>query len=223
MKQLQERVEVPASQELDMNREKSVWYNGRMVALDEGSHISIYFGHEEEKRTVYDEEGRGSDVTVVTAISKRFRKSAGAEELLELAGDSVNDFAAAVAAVNLPIARGVMTLAVQRHDASDAVNRFEMGGVPMWLDKATRTGLRMRLDAESNAGKTETTLWYGKYSITLGIQQAIGMLLELEIYASKCYDVTHRHLADVASLESPDQFMAYDYTADYPDKLKFIV
>lgn len=223
MKQLQERVELPASQELDMNREKSIWYNGRMVALDEGSWLSVYTDHMEEQRTEYDEEGNASEVTIVTAIRKRFKKSAGVEELLELAGDSVNDFAAAVAAVNLPIARGVMTLAVQRHDASDAVNRFEMGGVPMWLDKATRTGLRMRLDAESNAGKTETTLWYGKYSVTLGIQQAIGMLLELEIYASKCYDVTHQHLADVASLESPDQFMAYDYTADYPDKLKFIV
>lgn len=221
MKQLQERVELPASQELDMNREKTVWSNGRMVALDEGSHISIYFGHEEERRTVYDEEGRGSDVTVVTAISKRFRKSAGAEELLGLAGDSVNAFAAAVAAVNLPLARDVMTLAVQRHDASDAVNRFMMGGVPMWLDKATRTGLRMRLDAEANAGKTETTLWYGRYSVTLPVQQAMEMLMELELYASKCYDVTQEHLAAVAAMESPEQLMAYDQTAGYPQLLEF--
>lgn len=221
MKQLQERVELPASQELDMNREKSVWSNGHMVALDEGSHISVYIDHKEESRTEYDEEGNASEVTVITAIRQRFKKDAGAEELIKLAGDSVNAFASAVAAVNLPLARSVMTLAIQRHDESDAVNQFEIEGIPMRLDKNTRTGLRMRLDAEANARKTETTLWYGRYSVTLPVQQAIKMLLEFELYASRCYDVTHEHLAAVAAMDKPEQFATYDYTSGYPQMLEF--
>lgn len=119
------------------------------------------------------------------------------------------------------IVREAVELAIREHDASDAVNRFKMGGVPMWLDKATRTGLRMRLDAEVNSGKTETTLWYGRYSVTLPVQQAMEMLLELELYASKCYDVTQEHLAAVAAMDSPGQLLAYDYTAGYPQILEF--
>lgn len=91
----------------------------------------------------------------------------------------------------------------------------------MWLDKDTRTGLRMRLDSETNAGKTETTLWYGRYSVMLPVQQAMEMLLELELYASKCYDVTQEHLAAVAVMDSPEQLLAYDYTAGYPQMLEF--
>lgn len=121
----------------------------------------------------------------------------------------------------LDIVREAVELAIREHDASDAVNRFEMGGIPMWLDKDTRTGLRIRLDAETNAGKTETTLWYGRYSVTLPVQQAMEMLLELELYASKCYDVTQEHLAAVAVMDSPEQLLAYDYTAGYPQMLEF--
>ena len=91
----------------------------------------------------------------------------------------------------------------------------------MWLDKSTRTGLRMRLDAEDNAGKTETTLWYGRYNVMLSVRQAMEMLLELELYASRCYDRTQEHLAAVADMDRPERLLAYDYTTGYPEMLEF--
>lgn len=119
------------------------------------------------------------------------------------------------------IAREAVEEAIREHDSSNEVNQFTLGGIPMWLDKATRTGLRMRLDAERAAGKTETTLWYGRYSVTLPIANAMDMLLELECYASRCYDVTQQHLDTIAEINDTEQLLAYDYTSGYPDKLNF--
>lgn len=121
----------------------------------------------------------------------------------------------------LDIVREAVELAIREHDESDAVNRLKIGGVPMWFDNRKRTCINLRLDAEANAGKTETTLWYGRYSVKLPVQQAMEILLELELYASKCYDVTQEHLAAVAAMDSPGQLLAYDYTAGYPQMLEF--
>ena len=91
----------------------------------------------------------------------------------------------------------------------------------MWLDKATRAGLMLRLQAEQTMGKETTTLWYGanQYSLPIGI--AMQMLLAIEIYASECYDNTQRHLAEVDKLETKEEIEAYDYRVGYPEKLEF--
>lgn len=91
----------------------------------------------------------------------------------------------------------------------------------MWLDKATRSGLKLRLEAEQAANKELTTLWYLTNPITLPVTTAIVMLNRLEIYASECYDVTQGHLAAIASLESVEDVLAYDFADSYPEKLNF--
>lgn len=45
-----------------------------------------------------------------------------------------------------------------RHDSSPEVNCFYIADQEMWLDKATRTGLMLRFQAEQAMGKTETVL-----------------------------------------------------------------
>ena len=107
------------------------------------------------------------------------------------------------------------------YDNSSAVNGFTYGGAPMWLDKATRAGLRNRFISESALGKTTTTLWYGEQRYDLPIETANVLLNHLENYASECYDNTQRHLAEVAKLESIEAVEAYDYTIGYPNKLAF--
>ena len=107
------------------------------------------------------------------------------------------------------------------YDSSEAVNEFTYGGVPMWLDKATRAGLRNRFISESALGKTTTTLWYGEQRYDLPIETANVLLNHLENYASECYDNTQRHLAEVAKLESIEAVESYDYTIGYPNKLAF--
>lgn len=107
------------------------------------------------------------------------------------------------------------------YDNSSAVNEFSIGGVPMWLDKATRAGLLLRFEAEAKVGRTETTLWNDGQSYTLPLEQAQQILIALELYASACYDNTQSHIAEVQKMESKEAVEAYDYTTGYPAKLNF--
>lgn len=107
------------------------------------------------------------------------------------------------------------------YDSSGDVNEFSIGGVPMWLDKATRAGLLLRFEAEGKVGRTETTLWNDGQSYTLPLEQAQQILIALELYASACYDNTQSHIAEVQKLDSKEAVEAYDYTTGYPSKLAF--
>lgn len=110
---------------------------------------------------------------------------------------------------------------IARYDSSDEVNAFYMQGQRMWLDKATRAGLMLRLQAEQSMGKETTTLWYGSHQFELPMANAFQMLYALELYASQCYDNTQRHLAAVDVLEVKEEIEAYDYRSGYPVKLEF--
>lgn len=107
------------------------------------------------------------------------------------------------------------------YDSSDNVNIFYIQGLKVWLDKATRTGLKLRFEAESASGLTETILWYNNMQFPLSIENAIQMLYAIEIYASACYDNTQRHLSNVDKLTSIEEVDKYDYRAGYPEKLNF--
>ena len=107
------------------------------------------------------------------------------------------------------------------YDSSQAVNEFSMGGLPIWLDKATRAGLLLRFEAEAKAGRTSTTLWYNGLPFTLPLTYAQEILIALELYASACYDNTQSHIAEVQKMESKEAVEAYDYTTGYPQKFLF--
>lgn len=110
---------------------------------------------------------------------------------------------------------------IESYDSSNAVNEFYISGMPVWLDKATRAGLKLRFEAEIAMGKTETALWYGNIQFPLPLQTAMQMLYTIELYASECYDNTQRHLAAVDSLEDLNSILEYDYISGYPEKLNF--
>jgi hypothetical protein len=110
---------------------------------------------------------------------------------------------------------------IERYDSSDEVNIFYIQGLPVWLDKATRAGLKLRFEAELAMKEENTTLWYGNQSFTLQLNMAIQMLYAIEVYASKCYDNTQKHLANVEKLETLEEIIEYDYHTGYPEKLNF--
>ena len=101
------------------------------------------------------------------------------------------------------------------------MNEFTVNDIPMWLDKATRAGLLLRITAEQAMGERVTTLWFGTISFEISVAQAFQMLYSLEIYASGCYDRTAAHKAAVEVLDSIEAVDAYDYVAGYPAKLAF--
>lgn len=110
---------------------------------------------------------------------------------------------------------------IKFYDTSTDVNSFYIGEYVLWLDKATRAGLKLRFDAEIASGKTDTTLWYGNFQFNLPLDKASQMLYALELYASACYDNTQLHLANVSQLTTLEDIENYDYTTGYPEKLHF--
>ena len=106
-------------------------------------------------------------------------------------------------------------------DSSEEVNIFYIQGLPVWLDKATRAGLKLRFEAEIAVGKTDTVLWYNGMQFPLFLEQAIQMLYVIEVYASTCYDNTQKHLTAVDNLDTIEDIENYDYRLDYPEKLEF--
>ena len=110
---------------------------------------------------------------------------------------------------------------ILRHDSSPEVNIFYIENQEMWLDKATRVGLKLRFDAEIASGQTNTTLWYEGAPFNLELANAVQMLNAIELYASACYDNTQRHIATVKSMEMIDDIKSYDYRIGYPDYLRF--
>lgn len=111
--------------------------------------------------------------------------------------------------------------AINTYDSSEEVNIFYIQGISVWLDKATRAGLKLRFEAELAVGQENTTLWYNNIQFPLPVQSAMQMLYAIEIYASACYDNTQRHLAAIESLETVEEIDNYDYKTGYPEKLNF--
>ena len=161
--------------------------------------VRVYINHRSEERT--DETG-DKPTTRTVYIADFIEVDTASNDPLEVAKQAVSE-------------------AILAYDSSPDVNEFTLQGVPMWLDKATRSGLKLRLEAEQSAGKEETTLWYGTTAVTLPIANAISMLNALEIYASECYDRTQQHLANVAGLESVETVLGYEFESGYPEKLNF--
>lgn len=120
----------------------------------------------------------------------------------------------------LRFAKEEVIKAVTSYDSSSAVNEFSYQGVPLWLDKETRTGLAVRFNAEEIMGKTETKLWAGTVGFSMSITDGRQMLYAVENYASQCYDTTASHKASVDELKTTDEVVAYDYTVGYPSKLE---
>lgn len=152
---------------------------------------------------------------VVEPIVEKEEEYSPLDNTIEYPVPEVSDKAAFVRA------RHKLRNKIQQYDSSSEVNIFYMNGTPMWLDKATRAGLMLRLQAEQTMGKETTTLWYGANQYALPIGMAMQMLLAIEVYASQCYDNTQRHLAEVDKLETKEEIAAYDYRVGYPEKLEF--
>ncbi len=121
----------------------------------------------------------------------------------------------------LEFAKNLRIAQLMAYDGSNHINSFLIGDVDMWLDKDTRSGLKLRFEAELASGKERTVLWKDGVDFPLVISDALSMLNAIELYASGCYDQTQKHLSAIRSLSDYDAVMEYDYTAGYPDKLSF--
>ena len=112
---------------------------------------------------------------------------------------------------------------IEKYDASSSVNAFELNGMEVWLDKATRVGLMNSTTIAKSMGQQKTTLWLGSYQLEVDCDKAIQLLSALEMYALECFNVTAAHKKAVSELDNIEGVLTYDYKSGYPDKLKMEV
>ena len=123
----------------------------------------------------------------------------------------------------LQAARASMLAEITAYDSSSAVNAFELNGMQVWLDKATRVGLMNSTTIAKNMGQEKTTLWLGSYQLEVDCDKVIQLLSALEMYALKCFNVTAAHKKAVGELDNIEAVLTYDYKSGYPEKLKMEV
>lgn len=109
---------------------------------------------------------------------------------------------------------------IEKYDASSSVNSFLLNGESHWLDFNLRDRVFQGNERLKLMGRTDTTLWLDGMCIEFPIEQAQMLIANIEAYAKDCYNVTERHKAEVKALKTYDDVMAYDITADYPDKIE---
>lgn len=101
------------------------------------------------------------------------------------------------------------------YDKSIEVNSFIFKDKKYWFDKNTRASLLALVSCSENT----VTLVLGDELVELEVSKAKKFLSDLEIYASKCYVNTAKHLKNIKELKSLEDVINYDYTTGYPDKI----
>lgn len=104
---------------------------------------------------------------------------------------------------------------IELYDKSSNVNSFIFKGKSYWLDKQQRACMKMV--AESGLESVEIVL--ENSTIVLPADFVKQFLIDLEVYAYKCYVVTAKHIQQASTLCNPKDILNYDYTAGYPEKI----
>ena len=79
---------------------------------------------------------------------------------------------------------------IELYDKSQAVNSFMYKGKSYWLDKQQRTCLKNVVDSDLE----NIELVFKDQSLTLPSKIVKQFLINLEVYAYKCYVTTTKHL-----------------------------
>lgn len=113
---------------------------------------------------------------------------------------------------------------IDEYDVSTNVNQFTINGLGIWKLPSERIQLKNAINVVKNSGGTTYDLCIDGYGIlTMGVDAAISILDQVEVYAVECFKVTFQHRLDVKALTDIDSVKSYDITQGYPSKLEFTV
>lgn len=104
---------------------------------------------------------------------------------------------------------------IKHYDKSNNVNSFNFNNSTYWLDKDTRLGL-MNL---ANCASDNIQVLLGDTFLEITPDKLKKFLTELEVYASKCFVNTQKHLLNIKQLRTVEDLINYDYTKGYPEKI----
>ena len=125
-------------------------------------------------------------------------------------------------------AKNEMIATIEEYDDSNSVNEFIVthdGQVVTtdWFEPNIRANYKNSVESAELVGLPTVSFYVGDMPITLPTQDAKLMLAQIQLYADACYIVTRQHIAAVEALTTIEAVDAFDYTADYPNKLSFEV
>ena len=118
-------------------------------------------------------------------------------------------------------AKQVIIEDIDNYNESSAVNAFTLYGRTMWLDHNLRQQLRISIEAYKAVGKTTATKYFDGVDYTFTIDMWLLMLNTIEVYAAEALNVTEQHKIAVMGLETVEEVINYDYTANYPELINF--
>ena len=232
-------VEVPATQQEDINSGKSAWRNGKLVMLDEGRHVTVYLGHKAESR--HEEDGTEKEVTV--AFPVRIEKpatKAGAINSAEMEAYGLSD-PMGVASLNASLARkwrlNINDLDVKEHDDFIAWVKRELDASGLFSEGADRldSGQPTLEDvmslssivAEGGIELTDTQSarlkrFYPEWDTLIGKVLAAGRKVRNE---GKLYKVLQQHTASIEWKpdETPSLFgLLSEHEATMEDPIPYV-
>ena len=130
--------EVPTTAAESLNGAKETWKDGKLVALDEGRHVTLYLGHRTYTRTEAAPDGEATERTVTEAFAVRVAKpltKAAAVNAAEMAAYGLRS-AMDVASLNASLARkwreNVNDVEVREHDKLVAWVKEELGATGLF-------------------------------------------------------------------------------------------
>ena len=126
-------IEVPVSQEDDINKDLTTWKDGKCISLDEGTYITVFVDHSTEIFT--DEEG--NERIVVKAYPIRVEKPLSRDKLINAAEQQAYGLVTAmdVASFNASLARKSR----ENEDSEDVKEHDEF--ISWVKDKLTEVGI----------------------------------------------------------------------------------
>lgn len=123
----------------------------------------------------------------------------------------------------LAAAKREVLSAISTYDASDSVNTLVVNGQRGWLDKATRVGLMNGVGVAKACGMERMSLWIDGREYVMDVARLEELLVNVEVYAMGCYNVTSGHRRAVAGLTTLEAVLGYDFKAGYPKMVSVVV
>ena len=123
----------------------------------------------------------------------------------------------------LAAAKREVLSAISTYDASDCVNTLVVNGQRGWLDKATRVGLMNGVAVAKECGMERMSLWIDGREYVMDVARLEELLVNVEVYAMGCYNVTAGHRRAVAGLTTLEAVLGYDFKAGYPQMVSVVV
>lgn len=120
---------------------------------------------------------------------------------------------------NIDDIKNILLYLQQEYYNSNEIKTLIINNNNVWLDSSTRIKILNRLNVEKDSNTENTTIWFNNKFIELQIDKAIKLIDMIENYAKQCYDNTQKHYIEINKLNSIEDCLKYDITADYPEIL----